>query len=155
MRPRPGLLILEKLRRFRSSRRVHRFPPIAPNVSGSPMDPLVFFAVLFGAACHAGWNAVLKFGLDPLTTAALIAAGAGIAAVPMVFVFGVPSAAAWPWLFGSLVFHLAYYLGLIEAYRVGDMGQVYPIARGTAPLITAAASIVVVGEVLAPLGWAG
>ena len=48
------------------------------------MDWFVFFAVLFAAACHAGWNASIKKTLDPLATTVLIALGAG--AVALVFV---------------------------------------------------------------------
>ena len=51
-----------------------------------------------------------------------------------------PPLAAWPWLIVSVITHLGYYIGLTEAYRTGDMGQVYPIARGTAPLMTALAA---------------
>ena len=57
-----------------------------------------------------------------------------------------PEAAAWPWLIASVIIHLGYFAALIEAYRAGDLGQVYPIARGSAPLMTAAASLVFVGE---------
>jgi drug/metabolite transporter (DMT)-like permease len=119
------------------------------------MDSFVFFAVLFGAACHAGWNAVIKFGLEPFTTTALIAIGSGVAALPIALVFGLPPPASWPWVAASMVFHLGYYLGLTEAYRTGDMGQVYPIARGTAPLLTATGSALLVGEPLALAGWSG
>lgn len=119
------------------------------------MDPVIFVAVLFAAACHAGWNAVIKFGLDPFATTALIAIGSGLVAVPMVPFVGVPAAAAWPWLAASVVLHIGYYIGLTEAYRAGDMGQVYPIARGAAPLLTAAASTSLLGEALGVLGWAG
>ena len=41
------------------------------------MDSFVFTAVLFAAACHAGWNAAIKTGLDPLTSTVLITTGAG------------------------------------------------------------------------------
>jgi drug/metabolite transporter (DMT)-like permease len=119
------------------------------------MDGFVFAAVLFAAACHAGWNAVIKFGLEPFTTTALIAVGSLLVALPFVPVFGLPDAAAWSWLAGSVVLHLGYYVGLTEAYRSGDMGQVYPIARGTAPLLTATVSTSVLGESLGSLGWAG
>ena len=54
------------------------------------MDAFVFAAVLFGAACHAGWNAVIKSGLDAFTTTALIAVGAGVVAAPFMVVFGLP-----------------------------------------------------------------
>ena len=70
-------------------------------------------------------------------------------------VFGLPPAAAWPWVIASVILHLGYYVGLTEAYRSGDMGQVYPIARGSAPLMTATASTLVLGEVLGVAGWVG
>ena len=103
------------------------------------MDSLVFAAVLFAAAAHAGWNATIKRGLDPLLTTVLIAVGAGVVALPMLPFVGLPAAPAHPWVVASVLIHLAYFAGLIEAYRTGDMSQVYPIARGTAPLLTAIA----------------
>ena len=63
--------------------------------------------------------------------------------------------AAWPWLVASVVIHLFYFAALIESYRTGDLGQVYPIARGAAPLMTAGAATVFVGEPLSLLGWSG
>jgi drug/metabolite transporter (DMT)-like permease len=119
------------------------------------MDPYVFAAVLFAAACHAGWNAVIKVGLDPFTTTALIAIAAGIVALPILPFVGLPIAAAWPWVIASVILHLAYYIGLTEAYRTGDMGQVYPIARGSAPLMTAGVSTLWLGEKLGIVGWFG
>ncbi len=119
------------------------------------MDGFVFAAVLFAAACHAGWNAAIKRTLDPLATTALIALGAGIvggAAAPFT---GLPAWPAWPWLIASVIIHLFYFAGLIESYRAGDMGQVYPIARGSAPLMTAILTTVFIGEKLGMLGWVG
>jgi drug/metabolite transporter (DMT)-like permease len=119
------------------------------------MEPYVFAAVLFGAACHAGWNAVVKFGLEPFTTTALIALAGAIVAIPLVPFVGIPPLAAWPWVIASVILHLGYYIGLTEAYRTGDMGQVYPIARGTAPLLTAFAGTFLIGEGLGLIGWVG
>jgi drug/metabolite transporter (DMT)-like permease len=119
------------------------------------MDPFVFAAVLVAAACHAGWNAVIKVGLDPFATTALIAVGAGVVALPLVPFVGIPVLVAWPWLIASVTLHFFYYIGLIEAYRAGDMGQVYPIARGSAPLMTAIASTWLLGEQLGAVGWSG
>jgi drug/metabolite transporter (DMT)-like permease len=119
------------------------------------MDTFVFAAVLFAAACHAGWNAVIKFGLDPFSTTALIAIGSTLVVLPVIPFVGFPLAASVPWLAASIVFHLAYYIGLTEAYRSGDMGQVYPIARGTAPLLTATISTSFLGEALGLVGWLG
>ena len=119
------------------------------------MTNLVFIAVLFAALCHAGWNALIKVGLDPLSTTTLIAIGSGLVALVGLPFFGLPAAAAWPWLVASVVIHLFYFAALIESYRTGDLGQVYPIARGSAPLMTAAAATVFVGEPLSAAGWGG
>ena len=119
------------------------------------MDAFVFAAVLFAAACHAGWNASIKRGLDPLATTVLISLGAALVSVALLPVVGWPAAAAWPWCAASVAIHLVYFAALIESYRAGDMGQVYPIARGSAPLMTAVAATVLVGERLGLPGWCG
>ncbi|MGB8757697.1 MAG: EamA family transporter [Pseudolabrys sp.] len=119
------------------------------------MENFVFLAVLFAAACHAGWNALIKVGLDPLSTTTLISLGAGLVALALAPLVGVPAWAAWPWLIASVIVHLCYFASLIESYRTGDLGQVYPIARGSAPLMTAAATTVFIGEKLSLVGWTG
>src|SRR5262249_53249998 len=119
------------------------------------MDSFVFAAVLFAAAAHAGWNATIKRGLDPLVITVLIAIGAGMVALPLLPVVGLPGGAAWPWVIASVLIHLGYFAGLIEAYRTGDMSQVYPIARGSAPLLTATISTTWLGERLGLVGWVG
>jgi drug/metabolite transporter (DMT)-like permease len=110
---------------------------------------------LFAAACHAGWNALIKVGLDPLSTTTLISIGAGVVALVLLPFVGAPAWAAWPWLIASVAIHLLYFASLIESYRTGDLGQVYPIARGSAPLMTAAATTIFVGETLSLIGWIG
>jgi drug/metabolite transporter (DMT)-like permease len=119
------------------------------------LENAVFLAVLFAAACHAGWNALIKVGLDPLSTTTLISLGSGLVALVALPFVGMPAAAAWPWIVASTVIHLFYFAALVEAYRTGDLGHVYPIARGSAPLMTAAASVFFVGERLSWLSWSG
>ena len=119
------------------------------------MESLVFAAVLFGAACHASWNAVIKVGFDPFSTTVMVAVAAGIVALPFAPLVGVPDPAAWPWVVASILLHLVYFIGLIESYRAGDMGQVYPIARGSAPLLTATLSAALLGERLSVPAWGG
>ncbi len=119
------------------------------------MTSLVFAAVLFAAACHAGWNALIKIGLDPLSTTTLIAIGAAAVSLVGLPLAGMPTSAAWPWLIGSTVIHLLYFAALIESYRFGDLGQVYPLARGSAPPMTAIVSALLIGEHLSVHGWSG
>src|SRR5437764_13153421 len=119
------------------------------------MDPFVFAAVLVAAAFHASWNALIKIRLDPFLAIVLIAALAGIVSLPLLFFVPVPPLAAWPWLIASVITHTGYYVGLAGADRSGEMGQVYPIARGTAPLMTAAGGALLLGENFNLVGWAG
>jgi drug/metabolite transporter (DMT)-like permease len=119
------------------------------------LENVVFLAVLFAAACHAGWNALIKIGLDPLSTTTLISIASAVVALTLLPLVGLPARVAWPWLIASAVIHLFYFAALIEAYRTGDLGQVYPIARGSAPLLTATATTLFVGENLSLVGWTG
>jgi drug/metabolite transporter (DMT)-like permease len=108
-----------------------------------------FLAVLTAAALHAGWNALIKIKLDPFLAMTLICFACGVIALPALLVTGLPKPTAWPWIIASGFIHLAYYLFLAEAYRRADMGQIYPIARGAAPMMTALISLFVVQD---PLG---
>jgi drug/metabolite transporter (DMT)-like permease len=119
------------------------------------VHPVVFSAVLAAAAMHAGWNAFLKLRLEPLLAMTLITAGAGLIGVPFLIAFGAPRAAAWPWLLASVALHFGYYLALTSAYRRAEMSQVYPIARGGAPLLTALISLLVLPEALSARAAAG
>jgi drug/metabolite transporter (DMT)-like permease len=119
------------------------------------LDSTVFAAVLFAAACHAGWNAAIKTGLDPLTSTVLITTGAGLVSLALLPFAGLPPAVAWPWVIASVVIHLFYFIGLSEAYRTGDLGQVYPLARGSAPLMTAGVTASLLGERIGAAGWSG
>ncbi len=112
------------------------------------MDPIVFAAVLAAALMHAGWNAVVKVGLDRFSAVlllALVQSGLALALLPF---FPLPAPASWPWLAASALLHTGYKLVLIRAYEHGDLGQVYPLARGTAPLIVALLGAALLGEAL-------
>jgi drug/metabolite transporter (DMT)-like permease len=119
------------------------------------MELHVFLAVLFAAACHAGWNALLKLRLEPLLALSLIAAASGLVMVVLVPVIDLPPPEAWKYIAASLAIHMVYYVALGEAYRTGDLSQVYPIARGAAPLMTALGAWTWHNEALGTNGWFG
>jgi drug/metabolite transporter (DMT)-like permease len=119
------------------------------------MSFAVSMAVLLAALLHASWNAMIKGGGDVLHDTAGLVVGAMLIGLPFLFVVPVPPAAAWPFIIASVVVHLAYYWLMISAYRAGDLSLVYPLMRGVAPLITAIAGIAVLGEMPAPVAWAG
>ncbi|MET8943136.1 EamA family transporter [Streptomyces sp. NPDC004542] len=116
------------------------------------MTPLVATAVLFAAVTHAGWNAIAHRITDKLVGFTLIAGGGMLIGLAMVPFVPVPAAAAWPYLIFSAVIHAAYYALLMKSFRLGDFGQAYPIARGTAPLVVTVLAAVLAHEV--PDGWA-
>jgi drug/metabolite transporter (DMT)-like permease len=119
------------------------------------MELHVFLAVLTAAALHAGWNAVIKVSNDAFLSLTVIGVCGGVVAVPMLFVFGAPPMASWAWLLASVVIHLGYYIFLAEAYKTGDLGAVYPIARGVAPMLTTAAGVLFFDERVTTGGMAG
>ena len=107
---------------------------------------LVIVVVLVAALCHAGWNAVAKSMPDKQAAMAIInGAGAAVAAVLVCFV-PLPNAEVWPYLIASAVLHLLYSALLGVTYRLGDFSQVYPLARGLAPLLVAMVAPVVAAE---------
>jgi drug/metabolite transporter (DMT)-like permease len=119
------------------------------------METHVFLAVLVAAAFHATWNAMLKLDLAPLRAITLISVGAGAVTLPLLPFVDLPAPGAWIYIFASLAIHMLYYIALGEAYRTGDLGLVYPIARGSAPLLTAAGAALLYGERLGAVGSTG
>ncbi len=115
----------------------------------------VAVAVLLAGALHAGWNTLVKTGGDRTATFVLIMLGAGLAWLPVGLVVGLPDPASWPYLGISVVVHLFYSAALLAAYRHGDLSQVYPIARGSAPALVAVGAWVVAGEHLNAMEVAG
>jgi len=115
------------------------------------LDNHVFAAVLLAAVLHAGWNSILKMDLDRISTVLLLAlVQAFIAALILPFV-ELPDPAAWPWIVGGALLHTGYKIFLIQAYAHADLSQVYPLARGTAPLIITAVSLLFLGVSFSPL----
>lgn len=108
----------------------------------------VAVAVLLAGALHAGWNTLVKTGGDRTATFILIMLGAALAWLPVGLLQGLPDPASWPWLGASVTIHLGYSAALLAAYRHGDLSQVYPIARGSAPALVAAGAWVLAGEAL-------
>ena len=112
------------------------------------MSLAVFLAVLFAAALHAGWNALVKLGLDRFSAILCLALVQGGIALVLLPFFGLPPRAAWPWVLAGSALHSGYKLVLIRAYGHGDLSQVYPLSRGTAPLIVAVAGALFLGETM-------
>lgn len=112
------------------------------------MTPLVLACVMCAAILHAGWNAVLRGGSDRLWSMTLMMIAVTCAtAVTLVFVPW-PNAASWPYVLASAIIHTGYNLSLVRTYRSGDLGQTYPVSRGSSPVLVALGAAVFAHEAL-------
>lgn len=117
-----------------------------------PTEALVL--TLIAAVMHASWNAIVKVGIDRAVVLALIAFAHTVVGTVMIALAGIPEPASWPFILASTLLHYGYYLCLHHAYRVGDLSQVYPLARGVAPLLVALGAWAFAGEAMSAAGWA-
>ncbi len=120
-----------------------------------PLSPQILALVLAAAVLHAGWNALVKMGADRSLTLSIVlgsTAVVGLVAAPWL---PLPAAASWPFLAGSGLLHVGYFYFLLKAYRVGDLSHVYPIARGSAPLLVAGWAWLFADEALSGNGMLG
>ena len=110
----------------------------------------VTLAVLGAALLHASWNVLVKSGADPQLETINIALGSGLVALVIAIVLPAPAEASWPWLAGSAVVHILYFMFLAGAYRWGELSYTYPVMRGGGPMIVAVVGALALGEVLPP-----
>lgn len=111
-------------------------------------DGLTIGLILLAALLHASWNALTKAGGDPLISITVITATGGVCALPLMIWLPFPEAETWKWLAISACIHYVYQLCLVRMYQLGDLSQVYPIARGLAPLGVACLAAYGAGEFL-------
>ena len=113
------------------------------------MTTTIFFAVLFAAVLHASWNALVKGGGDKVVAMNAVVVGQGIAGVIALAFIPLPGWDAFWYMAISVFLHIGYQLFLLQAYKLGDLSQVYPIARGVAPLIVTVTLLGFLDETLA------
>jgi drug/metabolite transporter (DMT)-like permease len=111
--------------------------------------------VLFSAVLHASWNALLKGGGDRLHSITVMAVAAGLASAVWAVFLPIPDAASWVYIALSVALHVVYNFLLVIAYRHGDLGVTYPVARGSSPMLVAAGAALLAGERLDTLTLAG
>ncbi|MDF2729716.1 MAG: protein of unknown function transrane [Acidimicrobiia bacterium] len=104
---------------------------------------------------HAVWNLLVKSSDDQLVAAWTVVAGAAILALPVLAFSGIPDRSVWDLILISTVVQVAYVLTLAAAYRVGDLSFVYPLARGTSPVLVSLAGVAFLGDEISALGWIG
>jgi drug/metabolite transporter (DMT)-like permease len=110
----------------------------------------VMIVVLLAALLHAAWNFLVKRNDDKRLSMSAVVLGHTPFALLALLVAPLPDPGALPYIAGGAALHVGYQLFLLAAYRIGDLSQVYPLARGCAPLIVAGVSVALLG---ADLAW--
>ena len=110
----------------------------------------VTLAVLGAALLHACWNVLVKAGADKELETINVALGSGLVALFAACLLPAPAQASWPWLAGSALVHILYFVFLAGAYRWGELSYTYPVMRGGGPMIVAVVGALALGEFLPP-----
>jgi drug/metabolite transporter (DMT)-like permease len=116
--------------------------------------PIVILVIAAGAL-HAAWNAITKHISDRVMGFAVMGVCQTVVAGLVVAVTGLPTRAAIWFAVASAVIHVGYEVALLNSYRLGAFNQVYPIARGTSPLVVAVGAYLFAGERLGLVPLAG
>jgi len=119
------------------------------------MSVEIILIILFAALLHAAWNALLRAGADRLWSMTVMCIAIAIVCAILVFFVSVPAQASWGYLLASAVLHTGYNLFLVRSYRSGELGQVYPISRGSSPLLVCLGAAIFAGELPDPLSLIG
>jgi uncharacterized membrane protein len=125
------------------------------------VPPGILLLLLLAALMHATWNILLKTASDPLRMAGRGMLVGAAALIPLAlagwWVSGEPAIPGDAWRLAVLsgLLEAAYFIFLSAAYRRGDLSLVYPIARGTAPVLAVGVGVLILGERLELAGWIG
>jgi drug/metabolite transporter (DMT)-like permease len=121
----------------------------AVNALASTAFPLgAAVAVIFAGVLHATWNAMAKGTDDRHASFALFGGTYAVCGALAVALAPAMAAAAWPFAAASAVLHVVYSWLLARSYRLGDFNQVYPLARGTAPMLVALIATTAFGDAM-------
>ena len=112
------------------------------------MDANVFFVVLLATFMHAVWNGMVKQHSDKVVAVSGIVFGHLPFSITAIILFPAPSIESVPYIIASAFIHQGYQWYLLTSYQIGDLTKVYPIARGSGPLVATIISIMFLGLVL-------
>ena len=111
--------------------------------------------VLFAAALHASWNALVRASSKKFSDTVLIVLGAGVWAAFLLPFVPIPAVESWPYLAASVLIHVVYFALVAFAYRGGELSFAYPLMRGFAPALAAVGAALLINEIPSPGGWMG
>ena len=112
------------------------------------IDTNVFLIILLATVMHAVWNGMVKKHPDKVVAVSGIVFGHVPASIIAIILLPAPSVDCIPYIIASALIHQGYNWYLLSSYKIGDLTQVYPIARGFGPLVATIISILILGLVL-------
>lgn len=110
------------------------------------MTSHIILLTLFAALLHASWNALLRGGTDRLWSMTIMCLTIAVVCAAIALFLPLPASASWTYVLSSALLHVGYNLCLVRSYECGDLGQTYPIARGSSPLMVTCAAAIFAGE---------
>ena len=119
------------------------------------LTPFSVLLVLSAAFMHASWNALLRGGADRAQSMLIMNVTIGVIGAAMLAFAGLPSAASGVYVVASGLIHQVYNALLVRMYRSGDLGETYPVARGSSPALVSLGGSLFAGEWMNPIGAAG
>jgi drug/metabolite transporter (DMT)-like permease len=119
------------------------------------LTPLSIVLVLSAALLHASWNALLRGGADRTQSMLIMNVTLGLSGLAMMAIAGLPPAASAAYVVASGLIHQVYNALLVRMYRSGDLGETYPVARGSSPALIALGGSVFAGEWMSLPGIVG
>jgi drug/metabolite transporter (DMT)-like permease len=119
------------------------------------LTPFSVLLVLSAAFMHASWNALLRGGADRAQSMLIMNITIGVIGLAMIAFAGLPSAACAVYVVASGLIHQVYNALLVRMYRSGDLGETYPVARGSSPALVSLGGSLFAGEWMNPIGAAG
>ena len=125
------------------------------SLARATMTLSVFCILLFAALLHASWNAIVKSGSDKLYSAIAVSGSAALIALILLPFSPQPTLASVPYLAVSCALQVVYTVLVAKTYQVSDMSQTYQLMRGTAPLLVAIISVLILGDSLSGVAWGG
>jgi drug/metabolite transporter (DMT)-like permease len=100
-----------------------------------------FLIVLGAAFIHAFWNLIVVQARDRTATTTIVIIFGALLFLPLALLRWNVQAEAWPYIALSSALELVYFALLVAAYERADLSLVYPVARGSAPVIVLALSV--------------
>ncbi|NNF45888.1 MAG: EamA family transporter [Desulfofustis sp.] len=115
----------------------------------------VMIIVLFSAALHASWNALIRASYNKYHDTVLIVLGAAVWTLFFLPIIPLPAVESWPYLAVSVLIHVVYFTLVALSYRSGQLSLIYPLMRGVAPVLAMIAAALLIKEFPSMGGWIG